>query len=298
MYLCSPFNMKKVKSIFPIVAILYALVISCNSENKVRDGDKDPKKAKSTMVIGKFNKLLKSGDMELKYKAALEYYSKADYTRALTLFEELVGAYRGTPKAEDVNYHYSYCSYNLGDYIVAGYHFRQFVKVFPNSVHAEECAYMNAYCYYLSSPLYSLDQGDTKVAIKEFQRFTLQYPKSDRIPECNKMLDKLRGKLERKSYENSMLYYNTMNYKAAITAFNNHIKDFPDSKHIEELQYLVIKSYYLLALNSIESKKQERFKAAVDTYIKFVDTYPNGTYLRQAELIYTSALKNLENLNQ
>ena len=62
--------------------------------------------------------------------------------------------------------------------------------------------------------------------------------------------------------------------------------------------YLIIKSYYLLALNSVDSKKQERFKAAIDSYIKFIDTFPNGANLKDAELIYTSALKNLDKYNK
>jgi len=95
-----------------------------------------------------------------------------------------------------------------------------------------------------------------------------------------------------------MLYYNTLDYKAAVVAFANHLKDFPESKHKEELNYLTIKSDYLLALNSIEAKKPERFKAAVDSYLKFVDNFPNGQYLKDAELIYTSALKNLEKYNK
>ena len=63
-------------------------------------------------------------------------------------------------------------------------------------------------------------------------------------------------------------------------------------------QRVWLKSNYLLALNSIESKKQERFKAAADLYIKFLDTYPKSDYLKQAEMIYTSALKSLEKYNK
>lgn len=236
--------------------------------------------------------------MEAKYAAAIRYFEKEEYTRALTLFEELMGVYRGTSRAEEVHYYYAYCHYNLDDYIVAGYQFRNFVKIFPSSKHAEECAYMNAYCFYLNSPEYSLDQIDTKLAIKEFQRFTNQYPQSKHIPECNDLLDKLRAKLEHKSYENAMLYFNMSDYKAAVVAFGNHLKDFSDTKHAEELNYLIIRSYYLLALNSIESKKQERFKSAVDYYIKFLDTYPKSEYLKQAEMVYSSALKNLEKYNK
>lgn len=293
-YLCALFMVKSFR-LLSFVFILSIAIFSCKNKERVYDSSSETQKQKRfDPTIGKFNKLVKSGDMDAKYAAAVKYFDKEDYTKALTLFEELMSVYRGTSKAEEVTYYYAYCNYNLEDYLVAGYQFRNYVKSFPNSKHTEECAYMNAYCFYLNSPEYSLDQIDTKLAIREFQKFTQQYPKSERIAECNTIIDNLRAKLELKSYENSMLYYNMSDYKAAIVAFGNHIKDFPGSKHTEELNYLIIRSYYLLALNSIESKKQERFKAAVDTYIKFVDAYPKSEYIKEAEMVYTSALKNLE----
>jgi outer membrane protein assembly factor BamD len=280
------------------ITAVSVMLFSCNNKERVYDTAGNTKKKRVDVTIGKFNKLVKSGDMDAKYAAAIKYFEKEEYTRALTLFEELMGVYRGTSKAEEVHYYYAYCSYNLEDYIVAGYQFRNFVKIFPSSIHAEECAYMNAYCFYLNSPEYSLDQIDTKLAIKEFQRFTNMYPQSKHIQECNDLLDKLRAKLEHKSYENSMLYYNMSDYKSSVVAFGNHLKEFPESKHVEELNYLIIRSYYLLALNSIDSKKQERFKAAADHYLKFVDMYPKSDYLKQAEMVYSSALKNLEKYNK
>ena len=290
--------MMKKHTYFLISALIGSMLVSCNNENKIYDSTGKEKIKRFNFTIGKFNKLVKSTDMDAKYAAAIKYFEKENYTKALTLFEELMSVYRGTEKAEEIQYYYAYCNYNIGDYIIAGYHFRNFVKTFPNSVHAEESAYMNAYCFYLNSPEYSLDQVDTKLAIKEFQKFTIQYSKSDRIPKCNEILDVLRAKLERKSYENAKLYYNMGDYKASIVAFDNHIKDFPGSNSVEEFTYLTIKSYYLLALNSIESKKQERYKAAVDAYIKFVDTNSKSEYLQEAEIIYTSALKQLEKYNK
>src|SRR5205823_2189449 len=136
-------------------------------------------------------------------------YEKEDYLKALTLLEELITLFRGTAKEENALYYYANTNYNMGDYELARYHFRNFVKTFPASVHAEECAYLTAYCYYLNSPEYSLDQSDTKTAIKEFQVFINEYPKSSRISECNEIIDKLRGKLEKKHYEISKQYYQT-----------------------------------------------------------------------------------------
>jgi outer membrane protein assembly factor BamD len=290
------FMHKKTAIVISFGALLLSLS-SCRKERIYESSTSDPKK-ENGLALGKFNKLVKSTDMEAKYAAAIRYFERDDFSHALTLFEELMTVYRGAARGEEVHYYYAYCNYNLEDYLVAGYQFRNYVKTYPNGKHTEECAYMNAYCFYLNSPEYSLDQIDTKLAIREFQRFTNNYPKSARIPECNEILDKLRAKLDRKSYENAMLYYNTGDYRASAVAFANHIREFPDSKHVEELNFLIIKSYYLLALNSIESKKQERFRAAVDSYIKFVDSYPNSQYLKSAETIYTGALKNLEKYNK
>lgn len=273
-----------------------AMLFSCKPKEHVYDStsSKKEKEKHFTLTMGKFNRLLKHGDIDTKYAAAIKYFEKENYTKALTLFEELVTVYKGTAKAEEVNYYYAYCNYNLEDYIIAGYQFRNFVKNFPNSIHAEECAYMNAYCFFLNSPPYSLDQTDTRLAIKEFQRFTTQYPKSERIEKCNELLDILRGKLERKASEIAMLYYVMGDYRASAAAFANFVKDFPSSKNAEYYSFLSLRSFYLMATNSIETKKEERFKLTVESYLKFIETYPNSTHLKDAETIYSSSVKNLD----
>lgn len=233
-----------------------------------------------------FNKVLKSSDYELKFTKAIEYYNKGNYTQSLTLLEELIPVFKGTEKAEQVYYYYTYCHYYLGDYALAGFHFRTFYRAFNNSPHAEECAYMNAYCYYLSSPRYSLDQSDTKNAIQEMQNYVNEFPESKRIDTCNLLIDKLRGKLERKAYEIAKAYYFRSDWKASTPAFENFIKDFPESSHLEEVSFLIIKSWYLLAKNSIESKKPERLEKSMENYLKFVDLHPQSPYMKEAEGIY------------
>lgn len=238
-----------------------------------------------------YNRILKSSDYELKFTKAIEYYNKGNYTAAQTLLEELIPVFKGTAKSEEVYYYYTYTHYYLGDYSLAGFHFRTFARAFRNSPHAEECAYMNAYCYFRSSPRYSLDQSDTKNAIQEMQNFINDYPESKRIDTCNILIDKLRGKLERKAYEGAKAYYFREDYKAAVTAFENFIKDFPESSNIEEMRFLIVKAYYLLAKNSFESKKLERFEKSMDYYLKFVDLHPQSQYLKEAEGIYLDSQK-------
>jgi outer membrane protein assembly factor BamD len=279
-----------------IVLLIGLVAISCSSEKKVFEstGEKKVKKEKQYVAVTKYNKLLKSNNSEAKFNAGVAYFDKKNYVKALGLFEDIISVYRGTSKASEVQYYYAFCSYNMGDYIVAGYQFRSFAKNFPDNEHTELCAYMGALCYYHNSPVYSLDQTDTETAINELQKFINQYPQSQYVAECNTKLDELRGKLEYKSYNSAMLYYHMGNYKSAIVAFGSHIKDYPDTKYNEEFTFLIMKAYYLLAVNSIESKKQERFKAAIDNYAKFAERFPKSEYSEEAEKIYTESAKHLE----
>jgi outer membrane protein assembly factor BamD len=236
-----------------------------------------------------FNKLKKSTDYEHKLEQAIKYYDKGDYTKAQILFEELQNVYKGTEKAEVVYFYNAYTNFEMGDYLLAGFMFRNFVRTFPTSKRAEECAYMTAYCYYLNSPEYALDQTDTYTAIREFSFFLKQFPKSERIPDCNEYVDKLRAKLERKSYETCLQYFRLSDYKAAIADITVHNKDFPANSHKEELAFVTMEAYYKLALLSNDQKKSERMKITMDNYTKFVDTYPKSGYLSQAQTIFEQA---------
>jgi outer membrane protein assembly factor BamD len=185
----------------------------------------------------------------------------------------------------------------LGDFILSQYHFKNYTRQFPTSKHVEECYYMNAYCYYLNSPNYKLDQTYTKNAIKEFQSFVDIYTESVKIDTCNILMDKLREKLERKDYEITKQYYKLSDWKASIVAAKNFIKEYPSSNFNDEMYYLIINSYYSLALNSIYSKKEERLNGAIENYVKFLDLYPKSSYLSRTESIYNSSKRLKENLN-
>jgi outer membrane protein assembly factor BamD len=241
-----------------------------------------------------FDKLLKSNDYEKKYQAAVKYYKEENYIRAYPLLEELIGIYRGTGKAEEIYYFYCWTNYHMEDYIFAGFHFKNFVKTYPSSQYAEECFYQAAYCHYLQSPKYSLDQTETKSAIDEFQQFADRYPDSKKMPEVNEMVDKLRMKLETKAYEICKQYYKREQYKSAVIAIKNALRDYPGTKYAEELSFLIIKSNFDLAYNSIDSKKQERFNETLESYYKFVDKYPDSIFRKEAEKIYQKTIQSLK----
>lgn len=244
----------------------------------------------------KYQKLLKSTDLNEKYTAAEAYYLKGDYFRAQQLFDELITYYRGTEKAEKIYYYYAYCYYGSSDYTTAAYYFKSFATTYPHSKYAREAQYLSAYCTYLDSPDYTLDQINTINAIKEFQLFVNIYPTSDSVALCNKLIDDLRSKLEYKEYEVSKLYFKLEDYKAAIVSFNNTMKDYPDTKFKEEILYYIMKANYLYASNSIQSKKPERYRSAVDAYSVLIDAFPQSKFQKEAEIINKNSLKEINKI--
>lgn len=242
----------------------------------------------------KYQQLLKSNDNEKKYQKALLYYEDEEYNRALQLFDQIIPVYRGTEKAEKIQYRYAYAYYNQEDYILASYYFKKFTKNFPNSEHAKECAYMAAYCKYLDSPKYSLDQTNTFEAIDELQLFINRYPNSERVDKCNELIDELRSKLEKKYFNIAKLYLQMSDYKAAIFAFDNVIEDYPDTEYREEILYLKVKANFQYAEKSIEQKKEERYINTIEAYETLEQAYPESEYLNKAREMYAMANKYLK----
>lgn len=245
---------------------------------------------------GEYQKVVKSEDYNYKYKKAISYYEKDQYNRAMPIFKELTTIFRGTSKSEEVSYYFAYCNYSIGDNLMAAYLFQRHLLNYPNSKHSEECAYMSAYCYYLEAPSYSLDATNTKKAIKELQSFVNKFPSSDKVKKCNELIDELRNKLSKKAFENAKQYYTTSNYKSAIIALDNILIDFPSFKNREEAYYLIVKSSYLLAINSISTKIEKRLKDTLDAYEQFKSNFKNSIYLDDLEKTYIKTQNTLNEL--
>lgn len=243
-----------------------------------------------------YSKVLKSTDIEYKYSKAKEYYKDGQYNKALSLFDELGTLFRGSARSEEVQFYIADCHYQLKDYYFANYYYKNFSKTYPTSPRSEIASFRAAYCSYLNSPISSLDQTETTQAIDEFQNFLDRYPATSLKDSTNSMIDELRLKLERKAFDNAKLYYLTENYKSANIALENMKRDFPDSPHREEIEFLIVKSSYLLAMNSIESKKEARLNQTIENYHKFVDSYQNSKYIKKAEEYYADAVRELERM--
>jgi outer membrane protein assembly factor BamD len=120
------------------------------------------------------------------------------------------------------------------------------------------------------------------------------YPKSDRTAEASKLIQNLRDKLELKSYANAKLYLTISDYQSAVIAFNNSLRDYPDTKYAEEMEFLTIRAQYLYAKNSFEIRQTERYTTAIGYYQTFVEHYPASKYLKDAEQLKKDCEQGIE----
>jgi outer membrane protein assembly factor BamD len=242
----------------------------------------------------KFAKVQKSTDYEYKLRMAEKYYIQKKYNFAQQLYEELFPIYKGDPKFEDIFYKYAYCSYYLKDWMQAENLFKQFLEVFPSSSKAEEMEYMRAYTYFRQSPKMELDQTNTAKTIGLMQTFINTHPGSPKIKEATDIIDQLRAKLELKDFYNAQLYYNMGHYRAAAIAYSSLMDDFPDSKKSDEYKFQVIKSYYLYATNSIETKKASRFEQVVTECNDFADRFPESKLTSEVQRYLNLSQNNIK----
>jgi outer membrane protein assembly factor BamD len=266
--------MKRVLPLF-LVILLAVSITACNS---------------------KFNRVMKSKDIEYKLKKADEYYAKKKWNNAQALYEQLFPALKGTEKFEEIYYRYAYTFYYQKRYVEAERMFKDWLEVFPNSTKAEEIDYQRAYSFYKQSPKIELEQTNTLKAINTMQSFINQHPGSPRIKDATAIIDEGRGKLEQKEAREAQLFYNLSHFRAAAINYNNIINNYPESTQGDYYKLMVIKSYYKFAKNSIEEKKMERFEKVTSEYNDFLDRYPDSKYLKEAESYNNLSINNLKSL--
>lgn len=245
-----------------------------------------------------YQKVLKDSDVKKKYDMAEKLYNEGDYKRAIRIYEQIVPQYVGKPQGERLQYFYANSYYQSEDYYLAAYQFERFSKSYPRSDKAEEAAFMGAKSQYLTSPRYSLDQSETQKAIDRVQVFINTYSESEYLEEANKMMEDLRGKLEKKSFEIAKQYNRISDYNASIKSFEIFFENFPGSLYKEDAMFYDYLARYNLAVNSVYSRKKERIESAKEAYNALKNEYPESEYLSRSDKMYSDLDKHAIELEE
>ena len=176
--------------------------------------------------------------------------------------------------------------------------FDDFRRKFGRSAFIEDAEGMYAMCFYYLSPGPSRDQTLTSQALLAINEFVSRYPDSKQVDNFLKINEELNERLHEKAYLNAYTYYKIGRYKSAITALKNALKEYPDSKHREEIMYLIVDSGYRFASNSIASKQTDRYLDMLDSALSFKEAYPESKHAKEVERMAQHARDYLDRNNK
>ncbi len=243
---------------------------------------------------GEYEKLLKSTDFDLKRDKVKEYYDAGKYVKSTELIEQILPRFRASESGEELTWMAAQSYFGMKQYELAGSYFNSYIEQFGYGKYVEEATYMTAMCDYNISPRAELDQDYTLKAIEEFKVFVARFPSSSKADECKKLMNELQERLVEKSYRSARLYYDMEEYKAAVTALSNSLKEYADTKYREEMMFLKLKSLFLFAENSYDFRKKERYQATLDDYYSFMEEFPKSSYEKDVKKIYDDTTKYLK----
>ena len=235
-----------------------------------------------------YRKIVKGDDYQLKFELSNKLYDKAEFDRCIILFEQVYQHSPKSPEGELSYFRLANSYFKNEDYNMAGYYFNNFVDRFPYSKKSEDAMFLVALCSVNNSPKYGLDQSETMIAINNVQQFVDVFPQSILVDSCNKIIDRLKFKLELKDFDAVKLYSKTENYRAAVTSCEIFMDKYINSRFTEEVNFLYVKNSVFLAKNSIENKKEERIEQSKERFLNFVKKYEKSIYFKELNSLINS----------
>lgn len=243
-----------------------------------------------------FTKVMKSRDPEYKFEYAKKAYENKKYMQAYQVLSEIYTPLRGTAHGEEALFLLAMSCYNNQDYDNSALYFKTYYNRYPKGQYAELSRFYSGYGYYLDSPDPQLDQTYTIKAIEELKDFLEFFPKSEKVPEARKAIFEMQDKLTLKELQNAQLYYNLgnfmgNNYRSAIIVSENALKTYPFSKYKEDFEFLILKSKFQEARQSVAEKMADRYRDVIDEYYSFSNNYPDSKNMKEAQTILKIAEK-------
>ena len=109
--------------------------------------------------------------------------------------------------------------------------------------------------------------------------FINRFPNSEYLTEALELMEQLQNKIEKNEFEVSKQYYTIRDYSSAIKSLDNFIADNPGTIFREEALYYRWLSQYEIAVNSIESRINERVTELERSLENFLRYYPDTIFI-------------------
>ncbi len=223
-----------------------------------------------------YHKILQTDDTDGKYEMAMDFYADEKYEKAIVLLDNAMPMLMGSAREDSALFTLGKIFYERKEYYTSGETMNQYRNKFPRTGFTPEAEYIYAMSFYMLSPDVEKDQQNTYRAITAFNEYVNRYPNSPYTSEITMLIEELNNKLYYKKYYNAALYFKLRQYRAAVTSLSAVLKENPETPYREDILYLICKSWFEYAKNSIYSKQLDRYLNSIDAYYNFITAYPES----------------------
>ena len=209
------------------------------------------------------------------FDKAERLYSKKKYSKALSIYDDLVKDMKLNHEIIDIKIHMADCLYYDKEY-------KDSYKIYEdilNKYHVNDEYVMYMMCMSLanSSLQYNRDTTSTHIALDKIKEYLMSYPYGEYYDNIIKQQKILINKIYKLDIETIELYFILEQYRSAIQCCDNFLKDNKKYKEIFPYIYLMkIKSQSLLINKYIidsKRKKQIKNKDISDDITNLIITY-------------------------
>ncbi|MBR1777082.1 MAG: outer membrane protein assembly factor BamD [Alphaproteobacteria bacterium] len=223
---------------------------------------------------------------ETLYNHALDLLiEKREYSKAASAFDEIDRYYPYSRWALRAQIMEAFAYYIKREYDDAVIIIDRFLQLYPGNSFAPYAYYLKALCYYAQISDTQRDQKMTQMALDALTEVVRRFPDTPYAADAEKKIILAQDYLAAKEVNIGRFYLKHSEHIAAMNRFENVVRNYQTTQHVQEALYRLTETYLILGLDE-EAQKS----AAVLGY-----NYPSGVwYTRAYELMKTYVPASVE----
>ena len=160
----------------------------------------------------------------------------------------------------------------IGPLILGANEFREFLQFFPLNPRADYAQYRLTFAQSKQMLRADLDQTATIETLAEVQKFRENFPKSEYLPEVEKIFRLARDRLSLSEFRVGRLYYKAGYMRGAVPRFVGILNDDPGYTKKDEVYYYLAESF----------RKAGARAEALPVFERLVAEFPKSKYAKDA----------------
>lgn len=191
------------------------------------------------------------------YQRSVEEYKNGRYQKAIISFQKLKEEYPLHQMALLAELGVADSHFSEGDYADAEIAYNEFINLHPTNENLPYAVYQIGMCHYNQMLTIDRDQGETKKAVKEFERLIARFPSSKFSFMAEKALRECRQRLGEHEFYVAHFYFKRKLYKAALNRFEMIARDYANLGLDHKVGYFIGETRKCLVEESQKEKEDK-----------------------------------------